>query len=236
MTAAQKKSENITLNAEKREVFGKKLTGLRAEHKVPGNIYGRDFTSTAVTIDGKELLKTYHVAGETQVLHLILDKQDLPVLISQIQLDPTSDSILHVDFKKIDLTKKIEAHVPVLIVGEAPAVEQKIGDLINPVDTLTVQGLPDKIPTEIEVDVSALAEVDAAIKVSAIKAPTGVTLMDDPDTVIAKIAEHKEEELEPEVPAEGEEGEDAAEGEAPAEGGEEAPAEGDAPAEEAKEE
>lgn len=233
MTAAHKKSDKITLSAEKREVFGKKLTGLRAEHKVPGNVYGRNFASTAVIVDGKEMLKTYHVAGETQVLHLMLEKQDLPVLIAQVQIDPVSDMIMHVDFKKIDLTQKMEAHVPVLIVGEAPAVEHKIGDLINPVDTLTVEGLPDSIPTEIEVDVTGLAEVDASIKVSDIKAPTGVTLMDDPETVIVKIAEHKEEDIEPDVPAEGE-GETPTDGEAPAEGSE-AATDGDAPAEDAQE-
>lgn len=225
MTAAQKGNEKIVLDVEKRDVFGKKLKGLREEGKIPGNIFGKAFTSTAIFVDSKVFLKTYRQAGETQIIYLKLGKDELPVLVAGIQQDPITDNVVHIDFKKMDLTQKTEAQVPVVIVGESPAVAQKVGDLINPVDSLTVEALPDKIPSEIEVDVSGLTEIDDAVKVSDLKGTKDYTLQDDPETVIAKIAEHKEEEIEVPV-AEDAEDEEGVEGEAATEGGDEAPADG----------
>jgi len=225
MTAAQKKNDKIVLDAEKREVFGKKLRPLREEGKLPANVFGKDFTSTAITIDGRTFLKTFRQAGETQVIYLSLDKKEIPVLVSTYHLHPLTTEITHVDFKKMDLSQKTEANVPVVIVGEAPAVAQKLGDLINPVDELTVEALPDRIPSEIEIDVSGLTEVDASIKVSDLASNKDYTFQDDPETVIVKIAEHKEEEIEVPETTEEVEGE-ATEGEASAEGDNEKPAEG----------
>lgn len=241
MTAAQKKKEKVYLDVEKREVFGKKLTPLREEGMIPANIFGKDFESTAISVDGKVFLKTFRQAGETQVIYLKLGKKEIPALVANVQLDPISDDVIHADFRTLDLTQKTEADVPVLVVGEAPAVEQKLGDLINPVDSLTVEALPNMIPSEIEIDVSKLEEVDQGIQVSDLPKSSDYTILNDPETVIVKIAEHQEEELEAQIPdedelvegevAEGEEGAEGAEGEAadgeetPAEGGEEKPAE-----------
>lgn len=197
MTPAHKKGDKISLQAEKREVFGKKLDSIRSSGKLPANVFGKDFPSTAITVDKKEALHTFHVAGETQVIYIRLDKDEIPVLIADYHTHPVTDEFLHVDFRKVNLKVKTEAEVPVVIIGEAAAVAHKKGDLMHVLDTLTVEALPADIPSEIEIDVTSLAEVDDAIRVSDIKLAGNVVIQDDPETVVVKIAEHKEEDLEP---------------------------------------
>lgn len=208
MAAAHIKGEKITLNALSRDVFGKKLGALRKEDKVPANIFGKEFPSTAVSVEKKDFIRVFHLAGETQVVYLQLDKTEIPVVISDMHLNPVSDDIMHVDFRKVNLLIKTEAEVPVILIGEAEAVAHKKGDLVTLMDTLTVEALPADMPSEIEIDVTSLAEVDDAIRVSDVKLAGNLEIKHDPEEVIAKISEHKEEDLEPatadETPAEGE--------------------------------
>lgn len=208
MAAAHIKGEKITLNALSRDVFGKKLGALRKEDKVPANIFGKEFPSTAVSVEKKDFIRVFHLAGETQVVYLQLDKTEIPVVISDMHLNPVSDDIMHVDFRKVNLLIKTEAEVPVILIGEAEAVAHKKGDLVTLMDTLTVEALPADMPSEIEIDVTSLAEVDDAIHVSDVKLAENLEIKHDPEEVIAKISEHKEEDLEPataeETPAEGE--------------------------------
>ena len=65
------KTEKITVAVEKREVMGKKLKALRAEGKAPANIFGKDFTSTAISLNEHDFLKLFRKVGETQVLYLM---------------------------------------------------------------------------------------------------------------------------------------------------------------------
>jgi large subunit ribosomal protein L25 len=235
MTAAQKKGEKIILDAEKREVFGKKLHILRKAGKIPANIFGKGFTSTAITVDHKEFTKTFRSAGETQVVYLHLGKEEIPALVADLHIHPVTDDFLHIDFRKVDLKQKTEAEVPVVLVGEADAVVHKKGDLLHLMDTLTVEALPSDIPSEIEIDITGLSEIDDAIKVSDIKPSKDFVIQDDPETIIVKIAEHKEEDLEPATVEEApEEGAEAEAGEAPTPEGESSGEEkaGEAPAEE----
>lgn len=223
------KSEKITVAVEKRELMGKKVKLLRNEGKAPANIFGKDFPSTAISINAHDFLKTFRKAGETQVLYLALGKEEIPVMVAKVQMHPVVGNLLHVDFKKVDLKKKIEAEVPVSLVGEAEAVSQHTGEIHLLLDTLTVEALPSDIPQSIEIDVTHLKEIDEAITIGSLKAESGYVFVGEPETVIVKVSEHKEESIEPDVPAEDAtpaEGEAAAvEGEAPAEGGDAAPTE-----------
>ncbi len=233
-----KNQEKLLLNVEKRDIVGKKVKALRTEGKIPANIYGKDMASMAIQANAKEFMKVLHAAGLTQVIYVHVDKQEIPSMIQNVQMDPVTDMYIHADFKKVNLLVKIEAHVPVTVTGESEAVAQGKGDMLTLVSTLTVEALPTDVPQEIQIDISGLKEIDDAITVADIKAVGGFVILDEAETVIVRIAEHKEESTEPEtesaIPgAEGEEG--AAEGEAPAEGaaeGDAAPAEGDDKADE----
>ena len=201
---AKKADEKIKLKVEKRELFGRKVKRLRREGKIPANIYGRDFTSTAITTDAKDFFKVYKQAGKTQVVYLELEGKEMPALVANIQYHPIDNTPLHIDFKKVDLKKKVEAEVPVKVIGSSPAVEEKGAELIVQSTTLLVSALPDKLPSQIEVDISQITEPGVEIKVKDLKAGKDYEIVDEPEKTVLIVAEHTVEEVE-EKPAEEEE-------------------------------
>jgi len=211
------------LNAEKRTVVGKKVKNLRSQNIIPANIFGNKFVSQSIQVPMVDFMKVYRTAGETQVIYVVLGKEEIPTLVRSMQIHHLTNMPLHVDFQKVDLTIKVEAEVPVKFVGESEAVHQNLGDLLHLAESLTVEALPASVPHEIEVDISGLKQVDDMITVADLKSGKDFVFINDPETPVAKIAA-KQEEVVAEAPAEV-----AVEGETPAEGdgaSSEAPAEG----------
>ena len=191
--------DKVSLKVELRTVFGKKLNKVRKQGLVPGNIYGPDFKSKSVSVVYKDLIKTYKLVGETGVVYLNLDKENIPVLIKTVQRHPLSSSLLHVDFRKIDLTKKIETNVPVKTMGISEAVSQKAGVLLVQSDTILVEALPEDIPSHIEVDVTVIKEIGQEIKVSDLKKSDKYEIKTPEEKVIVAVIAHKEESIVPET-------------------------------------
>jgi large subunit ribosomal protein L25 len=144
-----------------------------------------------------------------------------------VQHHPVADHILHVDFLQISLKEKVRIDVPVHLVGLAPAVDTYGGILVHGLDHVTIEALPADVPSAIEADVSHLEEIDAALHVSDLPIPVDVTLLTDPEQVVAKVS--------PPAVVQVEEVSEAAEGEEPVEAVAAAPAE-EAPAAEESEE
>lgn len=214
-------ANKLSLEAVKREVFGKKLKKMRRDGKIPANIYGPDFKSLSITLEGKDFNKVYRVAEETGIIYLNVDKQEIPALIKDVQIHPVLHLLLHVDFRKVNLTQKIETQVPIKVIGESPAVKEKGGVLLTQTDEITVEALPQDIPHEVQVDVSKLSEIGNEIKISDLPKNDKYQVKYEVDKVIISIVAHKEESLAPETtvaapevitekPVEGEEGAEAA--------------------------
>lgn len=212
------KQDKITLNAQAREMYGKKVNALRREGKLPANIYGKDFDPTAITVNYTEFFNIYKKAGETSVVYVDMGGKDIPTLITDIQIHPLNRTIMHADLRKVDLKKKIEAYVPIKIVGESEAVNQKNGVLITQLDRISLEALPTNIPHEIEIDISVLKEIGDEITVGSIPKSDTYEVTEDPERVIVSVTEHVEESVEvqtateaPEILTEkAEEGEEAA--------------------------
>ncbi len=220
-------SEKLVLNVVPRTVFGKKLKKLRHGGVIPANVFGPEFKSVSVSIQFKDFAKTYKTAKETGIVYLTLDKEEIPVLIKQVQRHPVTDSVLHVDFRKVDLKKKIQTEVPVKTTGVSEAVTQKAGVLLNLSETLLVEALPQDIPQAIVVDISSIKELGQEIKVSDLTKSSAYEIKTPAEKVVISVVEHKEESITPETTAAAPEviGEVSIEG-APAQGV--APAEGEA--------
>lgn len=208
----------IVLKAEKRTLSGRKVKRLRREGKIPANVYGSDINSVSVTIDAKEFSGVYSKTGETSVVELTVGKDIYPVLIHNVQVDPVDAKLLHVDFLKIDLKKKVTANVPLEIVGEAPAEKQGLGTLVSYVDEVEVEALPGDLVDKIEVNVASLVEADQSLAIKDLHYDKDkLTITNDPETIVVKVELQKEEVVEVKpveaeaVPVEGE-------GEKPAEG------------------
>jgi large subunit ribosomal protein L25 len=222
------KQPKVELNVNPRPVLGKKVKRLRREGIIPANVYGRALDSVAIQVARDDLVRVIRTAGRNEIIYLRLDGEEpRPTFVRLIQRNPVTDAILHVDFYQISLAEKVRIEVPVALVGTAPAEQTYGGTLLHSLDSITVEGLPTDIPSVIEVEVSGLEEIDAAIHVEELNVPDQVTVLTDPEVVVAKIAPpHVEKEVEEEVEEEVVEGEEAAE-EAAEEGAEEPAAEGD---------
>ncbi len=223
------KRTKVELNVSPRPVLGKKVKRLRREGIIPANVYGRALDSVAIQVGRDDLVRVVRTAGRNEIIYLRLDGEEpRPTFVRQIQRHPVTDAILHVDFYQISLAEKVRMDVPVALVGTAPAEQTYGGTLLHSLDSIAVEGLPTDIPSVIEVDVSRLEEIDAAIHVEELTVSGQVTVLTDPEVVVAKIAPpHVEKEVEEEVVEEEEAAEEAAEEEAAEEGvAEEAAAEG----------
>jgi len=217
--------KNTTLSADKRDLTGRKVKKLRAQGKMPANIFGNKVKSQAITIDLLEFKKTYSQAGETSLVDIKLkgETKTRPSLIANVQIHPVTDDPLHADFHQVDLTQKVTANVPVDVVGESEAVKNKGAVLITLHNELEVEALPTDLPDKFEVDISSLKDFNDSVLVKDLKVDAKVEIKLDKEEAIVMAQEPKEEEIAPEpTPAaegeEGEEGEEAKDGEEPKEG------------------
>jgi large subunit ribosomal protein L25 len=187
------KNKTIALN--ERKVFGRKVKTLRKEGLVPLNLYGKDMKSIALEVEEKDFSDMYKTYGETGVMEVSVSGKKMPVLIRNVQKDPVEGNVLHADFYKVNLAEKIDAMVPVSLIGESPAEKQGKGALVQYIDEMEVEALPNEIPEKFELSVEHLIELDQALIVSDIKTDEKkVKIKNDPEQIIAKVEEIKKEE------------------------------------------
>lgn len=214
----------MNVNAESRKEVGKKISKkLRNQGKIPAIIYGGDRESIPISLllsDLKLILKAE--MGENTILRIHRDDIKVDAMLKKIQHDYLSEKIIHADFIRIDLTKPIEVNVPVVIKGESVGIklEEGIFDFVN--RELKILSVPDKIPKEIEVDISDL-HVGHSIKVEELELAEDIEFLSDPQTVICSVSAKGMVEEEEVVEEEVEEEAEAAEGEAEAKDKEEKP-------------
>ena len=206
------------LHAPPRTVLGKQVKKLRREGQLPANVYGKGLASTSIQVASNDFKEVFSEVGETGLIDLMVGEKKHPVLVKNLQMNYASSTPLHVDFYEVNLKEKVKAMVPLVLAGEAKAVTENVGTLLQTLNEVEVEALPEALPENIEVNIENLAQVDDQIMISELTVPEGVTILTDESQVVAKIAEIVvEEEPEP-VTEEGAEGE-TPEGEA-AESGE----------------
>jgi len=209
------KKEQTKLTVEKRKITGRKVKALRRQGIIPANIYGKKSKSLAVQLDTKSFLPVFKEVGETGLLELKVagEEASRPVLIHNVQFHPVYETPLHVDFYQVDLKEKVTTKVSVELIGEAPAVKEKIGVLIQPLSEVEVEALPADLPEKIEVDISGLKTLEDVVMVENVKPVEGVKILTENKEILVKVEPPaKEEEITP-LAAEGE----VVEGEVPKE-------------------
>jgi large subunit ribosomal protein L25 len=206
-------TQDLQISVDARTVTGKHTRRLRASGIVPGVLFGKTAGSVAVQLDAKALDVLYRRAGRTNIVRVSVDGGTATsAVIKSMQRHPLTGRVLHVDFFAPDLTLEMTVDVPIVFSGEAPAVEATGGSLFTSLDHLKVKALPADLPNEVSVDVSSLVDLEAAIHVSDLTLDEKVTVLNEPDELVAKVMPPRVEVEEEPVVAEGEEGE-AAEGE-----------------------
>lgn len=179
-----------TYTAEPRTTLGKSVARLRRNGIVPANIYGRGVESTAVQIatrDAAALLRT-HGLNTLVNLEVAGESAARSVVVRSTQRHPVNQALQHVDFYQVDLNRTMQAHLPVVVTGEAPAVAMYKGVLIHGLDNVLVEGLPAQMPTHFEISVDGLTELEMEVKVSDLQLPAGVTVMTSGDIMLARVS------------------------------------------------
>lgn len=217
-------NDNVDLQARERSSRGKNENRrLRTTGMAPAVLYSDDpkEVSTSLAVPVKTVDLTLQKLGDNALYDIQLGSRTAVARVVDLQRDPVSGQLLHVDFTPVNMRERIEVTVPLTVVGEAPGVSEDDGVLQQVAYELQVESLPGNIPQEIEVDVSAL-HMNENLALGDIALPEGITLISDPEEVAATVTaptEITEEEMESAgiVEEESEEmGEEAEE--APAEG------------------
>ncbi len=187
----------IELEASKREILGKKVRFLRRKGITPVNLFGHGIESRALQCDTGKLKQVLTEAGETVLINLKVgrEKTAIPVIIRDVQVNSLKDVLLHVDFYQVKMGEEIKVEVPISLIGKAPALEVMRNTLLQEMDTLTVECLPSRIPASIELDISSLTKSEQVLRVKNIELEEGVTVINDPEQVVAKISSQQVQEI-----------------------------------------
>ena len=210
--------DTLELAVDVREALGKRARFLRREGLTPANIYGRNLDSVALQLQSADLIDALTQGGRNAVLAVKVkgEKAPRPAVIRNVQRHPVTDSIVHVDFLQVDITRAITSDVPVVLVGESPlpktstVISQTLG-------SIQVSGLPMDIPSSVEADISVLIEVDQSILVSDLRLPASLEVITDADQMVVRAAQGRVSAADAEAEA-AEEAEEGAEEAAEAEG------------------
>src|SRR5918999_2935916 len=220
-------ADNVNLQAKRREERGKNAARrLRASGMLPAVLYG-DGASTALAVPDRVVDYTLQHMGDNALYDIDMGSGGSTARIVDVQRDPVTGRLVHVDFAPVNMRERIQVTVPLHVVGEAPGAEEG-GVLQQVAYEVQIETLPGDIPQELTLDVSSLG-MNENLTLADLTLPDGITLLSDPEEVAATVTaptEITEEDLEAagvvEEPEEGEpvEGEEPEEGQEPSEEGE----------------
>jgi len=182
--------DQIELKAVTREILGKKVRFLRRQGITPTHLFGHGVESLALQCDTPQLKRVLAQAGRTRLISLKLDKARNPrnVMIREIQRDPRTGELIHVDLYQVRMAEKIKVEVPIVFIGEAPALKSKENRLLHELSSLDIECLPDKVPANVEVDLSSLTEAEQSIRVKDIDLGEEITVFNEPELVLVRIS------------------------------------------------
>ncbi len=178
-----------TYTVELRSVLGKKVSRLRRDGILPAVIYGRGVPSVSVQlpyIDARDLMNEH---GRNTLINVQVagESESRPVVVRQIEQNPVTRALLHLDFYQVDLSRLITALVPISITGLAPAVARWGGVLVQGLESVEIEALPQRIPLHIEAPVGTLAQIGDQLTLAAIRPPAGVRFITGLDSVVVSV-------------------------------------------------
>jgi large subunit ribosomal protein L25 len=176
-------SDKIQLKLDERTVTGKKVAALRRDGFVPGTIYGQGFEAINVMAPANLFEKVFKDAGKHHPVYLTIGDKKKIAMIKDADVDPVKRRLRHVSFHAVKQNEKVEADVPVKLVGEGESEAEKAGLVVlQQLETMKVHARPMDLPDALEVSIVHLTEPHQQILVNEIKLPDGVEL-DDAENV-----------------------------------------------------
>jgi large subunit ribosomal protein L25 len=184
-------AEQVVLQAEKRTVTGKAVRRLRQAGTLPANLTGRKQEAEAIQVSAHEFEKLLKTHGRTTIIRLAIapSSQTQNAVVRRVSRHPISGAIEHIDFRHVLMNEAMRARVPLHVVGESPAVKAREGILLHLLNDLEVEALPANLPQAIEVDVSSLDAVDAAVHVKDLPLPPNVKVITEGEEPVIKVTQ-----------------------------------------------
>jgi large subunit ribosomal protein L25 len=181
--------------AEARESRGKnEARRVRVSGRIPAVIYGAFQDPRAVSLNPKDILRIMRSkTGHNSIFDVeIAGGEKTPVIVADEQYHPVKGTLMHIDLKRIDLTRKLRVSVPIHVSGEAKGVKQQGGVLDIVTKSVEIECIPDDIPDQFDVDVTELM-IGTNIRVSDLPVKSGVRVLTAPEAVIAHVVGIREE-------------------------------------------
>ena len=195
----------LTLKAKSREATGKKVRALRKSGIIPAVLYGPKIKPQPVEVKLSDFKKIFKEAGESSLITLDVSDKKFLVLIHDLNNDPLTSEVSHIDFYQPQLDKEVEATVPIIFEGESAAIKDLEGTLIKEIHEVKVKALPQNLPHNIKVDISVLKTFADEIKIKDLQVPGGVKIQKDPEDIVVhagaptKVVEELEKPIEEKV-------------------------------------
>lgn len=180
--------DKIAVELQERTVIRKGLKGLRQEGMVPAVIHNHGQESLLVMGDFIKLTKVYNSAGKHHPVEISVGGKQHLALIKDVDYEPAKHMLRHIVFQAIKQNEEVEAEIPVVFKEDVEIPAEKRSLLVlKQLDHVEVKALPRDLPDQLVVDPSSLNDVGDTLSVADIKAPSGVTIMTEPDTNIATV-------------------------------------------------
>jgi large subunit ribosomal protein L25 len=183
--------DQVTIEAQPRTAFGKKVGALRRSGITPIHVYGKDFESQSLQADTHDLIRALAQVGFTTPLTVTAGAAEHFVMVREIQRHPVTERLLHVDLMAVSRTERRQASVPLHFEGESPAAREEGAQVFEDLHALEVEALPTEIPSALVVDLALLVESDSVIHASDLELPANVTLVTDPGAPVARIVHRR---------------------------------------------
>lgn len=182
--------EKVELTVETRDVTGKKVASLRRDGYVPAVVYGHDFPAQSVMAEAVPMTKAVRIAGKHHPIELQIGSDKRLAMIKTTDFDPVKRGLRHVAFHVVKQNEEVETEIPVVVLGVGETPAEKAGLVVlTGATTVEVRALPNNLPDQLEVDGQKLAEVGDNLTVADITVPKGVTILSDPEQVVASTYE-----------------------------------------------
>jgi large subunit ribosomal protein L25 len=189
--------DKIELIAAPRKVIGKQVKALRRAGLVPANLYGSSVEPVSLQIDAKTLKRVLMQAGQSRLITLnVQGREPVQALAREIQREPITGSLYHVDLFAVSMTERIKLDVRIVLVGESPAVQRGEGVLVHALNIVQIECLPGDLIDSIRLDISGLDKVDAHYAVKDLPVSAGVQILADPDETVVRVTPVREEKAE----------------------------------------
>jgi large subunit ribosomal protein L25 len=179
------------LNATLRSEMGHEVARLRRAGKLPAVVFGHGMESIPVTLDAHEFEIVRRSVHSNTIVDLKVGSDLHRVMVHGVQVDPRTRHLQHVDLFAIKTGEEVTVEIPLRGTGHSVAVDRLGGTLLFNIDRIRVRALPDKLPDAIEFSVEPLVDFEAAIHLRELPMPAGVTLLSDPEEIVAKVAAPK---------------------------------------------